>query len=115
MDPLGFALEQFDAVGKYRTVDAGATVDSSGTLPDGSTFRGLDGLRTLLDGRREEFVSTVTEKLLAYAIGRGLEHYDMPAVRRIVRDAGPDGHRWSSIVLGIVNSVPFTMRGKEIG
>ena len=115
MDPLGFALEQFDAVGKYRTADAGTPVDPSGTLPDGSSFRGLDGLRTLLDGRREEFVSTVTEKLLAYAIGRGLDHYDMPAVRRIVRDAGADGHRWSSIILGIVNSVPFTMRGKEIG
>ncbi len=87
MDPLGFALEQFDAVGKWRTADAGTPVDPSGTLPDGSTFRGLDGLRTLLDGRREEFVSTVTEKLLAYALGRGLEHYDMPAVRKIVRDA----------------------------
>jgi hypothetical protein len=115
MDPLGFALEQFDAVGKYRTTDAGATIDPSGTLPDGSSFRGLDGLRTLLDGRREEFVSTVTEKLLAYALGRGLEHSDMPAVRKIVRDAAADGHRWSSIVLGVVNSVPFTMRGREIG
>ena len=69
------------------TADAGTPVDASGTLPDGSTFKGLDGLRTLLDSRREQFVATVTEKLLAYALGRGLEAYDMPAVRKIVRDA----------------------------
>ena len=107
MDPLGFALDHFDAVGKWREADVGTPVDASGTLPDGSTFKGLDGLRTLLDSRREQFVATVTEKLLAYALGRGLEAYDMPAVRKIVRDAGSDGHRWSSIVLGIVDSVPF--------
>jgi hypothetical protein len=113
MDPLGFALDHFDAVGKWRTADAGTPVDASGTLPDGSTFKGLDGLRTLLDGRRDQFVSTVTEKLLAYALGRGLEPYDLPAVRKIVRDAAPDGHRWSAILLGIVNSVPFQMRRAE--
>src|SRR6185436_12592185 len=72
MDPLGFALDQFDAVGKWRTSDAGVKIDASGTLPDGSAVNGLDGLRTLLQGRREQFVSTFTEKLLAYAIGRGL-------------------------------------------
>jgi hypothetical protein len=115
MDPLGFALDHFDAVGKWREADAGTPVDASGTLPDGSTFTGLDGLRTLLDSRREQFVATVTEKLLAYAMGRGLEAYDMPAVRKIVRDAGADGHRWSSIVLGIVDSVPFRMRTAESG
>ncbi len=115
MDPLGFALDHFDAVGKWREADAGTQVDASGTLPDGSTFRGLDGLRTLLDSRREQFVATVTEKLLAYALGRGLEAYDMPAVRKIVRDAAADNHRWSSIVLGIVDSVPFKMRAVESG
>jgi hypothetical protein len=113
MDPLGFALDHFDAVGKWREKDEGTAVDASGTLPDGSTFRGLDGLRTLLDSRREQFVATVTEKLLAYALGRGLEAYDMPAVRKIVRDAADDGHSWSSIVLGIVDSVPFRMRTVE--
>ena len=110
MDPLGFALDHFDAVGKWRDGGRRDPVDASGTLPDGSTFRGLDGLRTLLDSRREQFVATVTEKLLAYALGRGLEAYDMPAVRKIVRDAAADNHRWSSIVLGIVDSVPFRMR-----
>jgi mono/diheme cytochrome c family protein len=115
MDPLGFALDHFDAVGKWREADAGTLVDASGTLPDGSTFKGLDGLRTLLDSRREQFVATVTEKLLAYALGRGLEAYDMPAVRKIVRDAGTDSHRWSSIVVGIVDSVPFRMRTAESG
>ena len=115
MDPLGFALDHFDAVGKWRDADAGTAVDASGTLPDGSSFKGLDGLRTLLDSRREQFVATVTEKLLAYGLGRGLEAYDMPAVRKIVRDANVDGYRWSSIVLGIANSVPFRMRTAESG
>jgi hypothetical protein len=115
MDPLGFALDHFDAVGNWREADAGTTVDASGTLPDGSRFQGLDGLRTLLDSRREQFVATVTEKLLAYSLGRGLEAYDMPAVRKIVRDAAGNGHRWSSIVLGVVDSVPFRMRTAESG
>jgi hypothetical protein len=113
MDPLGFALDHFDAVGKWRTVDSGTPVDASGTLPDGSTFSGLDGLRTLLHARREQFVSTVSEKLLAYALGRGLEHYDLPAVRKVVREATPQEYRWSAIILGIVKSVPFQMRRTE--
>jgi hypothetical protein len=113
MDPLGFALDHFDAVGKWRTSDAGTAVDATGMLPDGTTFNGIGGLRSLLHGRRDQFASTVTEKLLAYALGRGLEHYDLPAVRAIVRDAAPDGHPWSSIILGIVNSVPFQMRRAE--
>jgi mono/diheme cytochrome c family protein len=113
MDPLGFALEQFDAIGKWRTVDAGTPVDATGTLPDGSTFKGIEGLRTLLQGRREQFASTFTEKLLGYALGRGLEHYDLPAVRKIVRDAVRNDYQWSSIILGIVNSVPFQMRRAE--
>ena len=115
MDPLGFALDHFDAVGKWRDADAGTAVDASGTLPDGSTFKGLEGLRTLLDSRRQQFVSTVTEKLLAYALGRGLEAYDMPAVRNIVRNANADGYQWSAILVGIVESVPFRMRTAESG
>jgi hypothetical protein len=113
MDPLGFALDHFDAVGKWRTSDAGTAVDATGKLPDGTTFNGIGGLRSLLHARRDQFASTVTEKLLAYALGRGLEPYDLPAVRAIVREAAPNGHRWSSIILGIVNSVPFQMRRAE--
>ena len=113
MDPLGFALDHFDAVGKWRTTDAGTPVDASGTLPNGSRFDGLEGLRTLLQGRREQFVATFTEKLLAFALGRGLESYDLPAVRRIVRDAAASDYQWSSIILGIINSVPFQMRRAE--
>ena len=81
-----------------RRPTPGTPIDASGALPDGTTFKGLDGLRTLLDSRREQFVATVTEKLLTYALGRGLEYYDMPAVRKIVRDAGADDYRWSSII-----------------
>ena len=93
MDPIGFALENFDGVGKWRVKDAGQTIDASGKLPDGTQFTGLAGLRTvLLTTRRDDFVSTVAAKLLTYALGRGLEYYDKPAVRSIVREAsGPDG------------------------
>ena len=87
MDPLGFALENFDAVGKWRDTDAGTPIDASGVLPDGATFDGLPALREVLFERRGEFVATVTEKLLTYALGRGVEYYDRPAIRAIVRDA----------------------------
>jgi hypothetical protein len=111
IDPLGFALENFDAIGKWRaTGEDGEPIDASGTLPDGSAFVGPVGLRDLLLSRREEFVSTVTEKLLTYALGRGLEYYDAPAVRAIMRDAAPNEYRWSSIILGIAKSTPFQMR-----
>ena len=113
MDPLGFALDHFDAVGKWRTTDAGTPVDATGTLPDGTTFNGLDGLRTLLQGRREQFVSTFTEKLLAYALGRRLGFSDRPAVRRIVHDATATDYRWSSLILGIVKSPTFLMRASH--
>jgi hypothetical protein len=110
MDPLGFALENFDGVGKWRDLsEAGAPIDASGTLPDGTAFNGPAQFRRALLGRRDEFVATVAEKLLTYALGRGLEYYDAPAVRAIVRDAAPD-YRWSSIILGIVRSLPFQMR-----
>ena len=111
MDPPGFALEQFDAVGKYRAHnEANAPIDASGILPDGTVFEGAAGLRDALLRRPDLFVTTLTEKLLTYALGRGVEHYDAPAIRAVVRDAERDGSRFSSIILGIVESVPFQMR-----
>ncbi len=114
MDPIGFALEGFDAVGKHRVADANGTpIDTSGTLPDGRGFDGLPALRDVLYERRAEFVATVTEKLLTYALGRGVEHYDRPAIRAIVREAEGSDYRWSSLILGVVKSVPFQMRRAE--
>ena len=114
MDPLGFALENFDAVGQWRDADAGgAPIDTAGVLPDGAAFDGLPALRDILHGRRDEFVATVAEKLLTYALGRGVEPYDRPAIRAIVREAAADDHRWSSIILGITRSLPFQMRRSE--
>ena len=114
MDPLGFALENFDAVGQWRAADAGgAPIDTAGVLPDGAAFDGLPELRDILHGRRDEFVATVTEKLLTYALGRGVEHYDRPAIRTIVREAAADDYRWSSIILGIARSLPFQLRRSE--
>ena len=114
MDPLGFALEHFDAIGKWRaTGEGGGPIDASGVYPDGTGFEGLAGLKAMLLGRHEQFVWTVTEKLATYALGRGLEHYDMPAVRAIIRGAAADDYTWSSLVLGIVESTPFQMRSSE--
>ncbi len=111
MDPLGFALEQFDPIGRQRTMgEDGSVLDVSGTLVDGTQFTGLSGLKTVLVSREHQFVSTLTEKLLTYALGRGLEQFDMPAVRGIVRDARADDYRWSRIILSIVKSSPFRMR-----
>jgi uncharacterized protein DUF1592/uncharacterized protein DUF1588/uncharacterized protein DUF1587/uncharacterized protein DUF1585/uncharacterized protein DUF1595 len=110
MDPIGFSLENFDAVGRWRTLEEGKAIDATGGLPDGSIFEGVSGLEQGLLNRPELFVSTLTEKLLTYALGRGVDHYDAPAVRKIVRDAKAQGFRASSVVLGIVNSTPFTMR-----
>ena len=111
MDPLGFALENFDAIGSWRaTSEAGRPIDASATMPSGEAFDGPAGLRRVLLGRDEDFAAAVTEKLLAYALGRGLDYTDRPAVRRILRDAAADDYRWSSIVLGIVKSTPFQWR-----
>ena len=111
MDPVGLSMEHFDAIGRWRTrSEAGTSVDASGGLPDGSTFEGVAGLRRALLGRPDSFVNTVTEKLLTYALGRGLEHYDAPAVRAIVRDARANDYRFSSIVRGVVHSGAFQMR-----
>jgi cytochrome c5 len=110
MDPLGFALENFDAIGRWRSVDeSGKPVDASGVLPDGTKFQGPAEFRRVLLAHRDEFVGTLTEKLLTYALGRGLESYDMPAVRAILRQARADDDRWSSLARGIVESVPFQM------
>jgi len=111
MDPVGFSLENFDAVGRWRTVEEGKPIDCSGGLPDGSKFSGVSGLEAGLLNRPELFVNTFTEKLLTFALGRGIEYYDAPAVRQIVRDAQSKDFRFSAIILGVVNSTPFTMRG----
>jgi Protein of unknown function (DUF1592)/Protein of unknown function (DUF1588)/Protein of unknown function (DUF1587)/Protein of unknown function (DUF1585)/Protein of unknown function (DUF1595) len=114
MDPLGLSLENFDLVGKWRTVDeALLPIDASGTLPDGTKFEGPAGLRHVLLNPPDRFVRTLTEKMLTYALGRGLEHYDMPAVRKITRDAARNNYRASSIILGVVNSLPFQMRRRQ--
>jgi hypothetical protein len=111
MDPAGLSMENFDAIGRWRTrTEAGTAVDSSGGLPGGTTFEGVGGLRNAVLSRPELFVTTVTEKLLTYALGRGLEYYDAPTVRAIARDARGNDYRFSSLVLGIVKSSPFQMR-----
>jgi hypothetical protein len=114
MDPVGLALENFDAVGAWRTHEAGAPIDASGQLADGSAVDGIVTLRQAILERSDLFVSTMTEKLLIYALGRGVGAEDMPAVRRILRDAAANDNRFSSLVLGIARSVPFQMRMKPL-
>jgi len=117
MDPIGFSLENFDADGKWRTVADGASIDTAASLPDGTRFDGVTGLRTLIVGHKDDFVRTLVSKMLAYAIGRGLEYYDQPVVRQIAREAAAGDDRWSSIITSIVNSTPFSMataRGGEL-
>ncbi|HEU4620072.1 MAG TPA: DUF1592 domain-containing protein [Gammaproteobacteria bacterium] len=111
MDPLGFALENFDAIGGWRTKDreAGDLIDSSGKLADGTAVDGPIDLRKALLERPDQFVQTLTEKLMTFALGRGIEYYDMPAVRKVVRDAAKHDYRFSAILTGIAESVPFTM------
>jgi Protein of unknown function (DUF1592)/Protein of unknown function (DUF1588)/Protein of unknown function (DUF1585)/Protein of unknown function (DUF1587)/Protein of unknown function (DUF1595) len=109
MDPAGFAMENYDAVGRWRTQENGKVIDASGGLPDGSTFSGVDGLQQALMSRPEAFVGTMTEKLMTYSLGRGVTYADAPAIRKIVRDSREGGYRFSSLVLGIVNSTPFEM------
>ena len=113
MDPIGFALENFDAIGRWRTVDDGATIDPSGTLFNGARVSGPVALREMLTSRPDVFTGVMTERLLTYALGKGLESYDMPAVRKIVRDAAARNHRFSALVLGVINSVPFQMKTKQ--
>ena len=113
MDPVGFALENFDAVGRWRETEAGRPVDASGGFPDGSRFHGVAGLERAVLAQPELFVTTLTERLMTFALGRGVEHYDGPAIRKIVRSARKDNYRFSALVHGIVNSVPFRQRRTE--
>jgi hypothetical protein len=109
MDPLGFALENFDAIGTWRTTADGHPVDNSGALPDGTRLDGPEGLRKLVQSRQALFLDAFTERLMTYALGRGVEYYDMPTVRTIVREGAADNYRWSSVILGITTSTPFQM------
>ena len=109
MDPLGFALENFDVIGSWRTSSDGLPIDAAASLPDGTKFDGVAGLRKVLLSRPEQFAATFTEKLLTYALGRETEYYDQPAIRKIAREAAANDYRWSSIILGIVKSIPFQM------
>ena len=116
MDPFGFTLENFDGIGKWRTTNEDHTpIDASGTLPDGTALDGVAGLQKYLLERREQFAGAVTEKLLTYALGRGLEYYDLPAVRKIAREAAANDYRWSSIIEAVVKSVPFQMSVVKAG
>lgn len=115
MDPLGLSLENFDAIGRWRTTDAGHPIDASGVLLDGTKVDGPRELRQALVAQKTQFVGTVTEKLLTYALGRGLQYYDAPTVRAIDRTAASGDYRWSSIILGIVKSAPFQMRTASPG
>jgi hypothetical protein len=110
MDPLGFALENFDATGQWRTREGNVPVDATAVLPDGTKLDGPAGLRTMLLSRSDEIVYTLAEKLLVYALGRGLDHHDAPAIRAIVREAGKSGNTFRSLVAGVTRSTPFQMR-----
>src|SRR5262249_35249444 len=113
IDPVGFSLEQFDAVGRWRTLEEGKPVDAAGGLPDGSAFEGVAGLEQALLKRPELFVRTLTEKLFIFALGRAPEEFDAPAIRKIVRDVRAKNYRFSSLILGITTSVPFQMRKSQ--
>ena len=110
IDPVGFALENYDAIGRFRTMEGAKPVDATGGLPDGSKFVGVAGLEAQLLKRPEIFVGTLTEKLLTFALSRGLEHYDAPAVRKVVRAARAEKWQFSAMICGIVKSTPFRMR-----
>ena len=110
MDPIGFALENFDAIGRWRDTDAGDAIDTAGVFPGGASFEGIDGLKQVLLRQPEQFANAVAEKLLMFAVGRNVQYYDAPAVRAIVREAREDNYRFTSLVLGVVKSAPFQMR-----
>jgi hypothetical protein len=113
MDPIGFALENFDAIGRWRTEEHGEPIMARAKLVDGTEVNGAIDLRDALLGYSDRFVQTTTEKLLTYALGRGLEYYDMPVVRSITREAAKDDYRFSDIIMGIVESDPFQLRAVE--
>jgi hypothetical protein len=109
MDPLGFALENYNAIGQWRTQDANQPIDASGVLPDGKAFNGSAELKTILAQNKDTFAECLTEKLMVYALGRGLETYDRRAVKQIVSNLAKNDYRFSALIDGIVNSVPFQM------
>jgi hypothetical protein len=112
MDPIGLALENFDAVGRWRTDDGGAKIDPTDTLYNGEKVDGPVALRQVILKHPEQFVRTMTENLMTYALGRGVEYYDMPIIRTILKEAARNNYRFSSVVLGIVKSGPFQMRSR---
>ena len=114
MDPIGFAMENFDAVGRWRDSDTGNAIDASGVFPDGTKFEGMAGLKKVLLAHPEQFVGTVAEKLLMYGIGRNVQYYDAPSVRAIVREAAPSNYTFASLMLGVVKSTPFQMRQSQM-
>jgi len=113
MDPIGFAMENFEAVGRWRDHDGGSDIDASGSFPDGTTFTGMSGLKKVLLAQKEQFVTTVAEKLLMYAVGRNLQYYDQPAVRAIVHQGAPSNYTLASLVVGVVNSPQFQFRTRN--
>jgi hypothetical protein len=113
MDPIGFSMENFDAVGHWRTTDNGSPIDTAGMLVDGSKLDGVEGLRAALLKYSPQFVRMLTEKLFIYALGRGTEYYDMPLIRSIVREAQPSNYRFSALILGIVKSESFQVNQKQ--
>jgi len=114
MDPIGFTLENFDAIGHWRSIDGGGKINASGALVGSGDLEGPADLVKALAARPEQFVRTMTEMLLTYSLGRGLEYYDMPVVRAITREAAKNDYRFSSLVLGIVKSPPFLMNTKAL-
>lgn len=110
MDPLGFAMEHFDAIGRWRTRSNGIPVDAAAVFADGTPLEGMPGLRRFLVTHRENYVHTFVGKLLTYALGRHVDYRDQPAIRTIARDAAAGDYRWSAIIVGIVRSTPFQMR-----
>jgi hypothetical protein len=116
MDPLGFSLESYDAIGRWRTQDGGLPIDTSGVLPDGQKFQGAAGMKKILSENREAFAECLTEKMMTYALGRGVESYDRASIKKIVAGMAADNYRFSSLISGIVDSVPFQMgRGDAAG
>lgn len=109
MDPIGFALDSFDRIGRFRTTEFGQQLDVSGKLVDGQEFNGPSELRAALLHYSPQFVQTMTERLLTYGLGRGVEYYDMPVVRNIMRGAAADNYKFSDLVMGVVESQPFQM------
>jgi hypothetical protein len=111
MDPLGFALENYNGIGEWRTKDGSSEIDASGRLPGGTQFEGPAGLKKLLvTTRRDEFISTVTEKLLTYGLGRGVEYYDRPTLRAIMHKTEGNQYRLKDLIMGVITSMPFQMR-----